>query len=276
LDWGASQLEGISNAPRRDAERLMMHLLNCDLAFLFAHPDQSLSPAQSKIYESLIARRQKTEPIQYITGEQEFFGLAIKVTPEVLIPRPETEHLVEALVSLFDRDSAPRIADVGTGSGAIAITAAHSLPHSSILAIDRSAEALEIACENAIRYGLHERIQFRQADLLLGVEEGSLDAVVSNPPYIADGEIVEAQVEKFEPRMALYAGPTGLEVYERLVPQARAALRPGGWLLLEMGFGQQPALANLLKDWAETRFIDDLRGIPRVAVARNPGARGLA
>jgi release factor glutamine methyltransferase len=206
--------------------------------------------------------------VQYITGVQEFFGLPFEVSPAVLIPRPETEHLVEAVLERFGRESSPRIVDVGTGSGAIAVALAHALPRSQVTAVDLSSAALEVARRNAERHGVLERVTLLQSDLLAVLESADFEVVLSNPPYIAEGEVLEPQVLNYEPRSALYAGPTGLEIYERLIPQARRVLKPQGWLMLEIGYGQSTALSRLLSDWNEVSFLNDLQGIPRVVQAK--------
>jgi release factor glutamine methyltransferase len=267
LDRATLELAASSLKPRPDAELLLMHVLGWDRAALLTRPERELSEAEMLQYQALLTRRCAAEPMQYITGVQEFFGLDFKVTRDVLIPRAETELVVEALlhrVDRVDRDQRLRIADVGTGSGAIAIALAIALPNSQITAIDLSAPALEVARENAERHGVEERVRFLRADLLEGSTPRSFDAVVSNPPYIADGEVLEAQVRDYEPAAALYAGPTGLEVYERLIPQAREMLTPGGWLILEIGYEQRDALGLLLSEWADLSFEEDLQGIPRV------------
>jgi release factor glutamine methyltransferase len=206
--------------------------------------------------------------MQYIVGEQEFFGLVFAVTPDVLIPRPETEHLVEAVLRL---ERTANIVDVGTGSGAIAVALAHALPDSRLTAVDISPAALQVARANAQRHGVEDRVAFRQSDLLQSIQGEEFDVVVSNPPYVAEAEVLEPQVARYEPGSALYAGPTGLEVYERLIPQSSRVLRPGGWLLLEIGSGQAVALRGLLRDWRHVSFTEDLRGIPRVVQAQLTG-----
>jgi release factor glutamine methyltransferase len=267
LKRAAKRLGGSSTA-RRDAELLLQRVVGRDRAWMLTHPDAELTPEQSRRYESWMERRARHEPVQYIVGEQEFFGLAMQVTPAVLIPRPETEHLVEALLSRVPRDAPLRITDVGTGSGAIAVALAHGLPRAQLTALDCSAAALEIARRNAEFHGVAGRVRFVKSDLLSALRAEWFDAVVSNPPYIADLEVLEPQVREYEPRAALYAGPTGLEVYGRLIPEAREALVPGGWLLLEIGHGQRDALADLLAGWDDVEFVNDLQGIPRVAIAR--------
>jgi release factor glutamine methyltransferase len=278
LQAARARLAATSKNPRRDAEVLLAYVLGCGQAALLTYPERALSQPELARYESFLTRRLASEPMQYITGEQEFFGLLFEVTPDVLIPRPETEHLVEALLERIGpqadartpnpRIPETRILDVGTGSGAIAVALAHALPQSQVTAVDLSLAALEVARRNAERHGVSGRVRFLHSDLLQALDSADFDVVVSNPPYVADAEVLERQVSDYEPHSALYAGPTGLEVYERLIPQARKVLKPEGWLLLEVGFGQSPALFKLLSDWTDVRFVDDLQGIPRVAVGR--------
>jgi release factor glutamine methyltransferase len=268
LQAARMRLAGVSQNPRLDAEVLLAHVLQWPRSRLFAHPGHLLSSEQADRFEQFLIRRLAAEPLQYILGVQEFFGLPFAVSPDVLIPRPETEHLVEAVLERFGREAHPHIADVGTGSGIIAVVLAHRIPRARITAIDSSVAALEVARRNARQHGVAPRLDFLEADLLTGLEEKSFDAVVSNPPYIANAEVLERQVLDYEPHAALFAGPTGLEAYQRLIPQARKVLRPGGWLVLEIGHGQQAALNNLLKDWENLRFLPDLQGIPRVVEAR--------
>ena len=208
--------------------------------------------------------------MQYILGEQEFYGLRFEVSPAVLIPRPETEHLVEAALARLTADIPARLADVGTGSGAIAVALAHERPLVEVDALDLSQPALQIAARNAAAHGVANRVRFLESDLLAAVAGERFAMIVSNPPYVPESELLEPQVRDWEPASALYAGPRGLSIYERLIPQAREALEPGGWLLLEIGHGQQPALAGLLAGWCEVAFEQDLQGIPRVAIARMP------
>jgi release factor glutamine methyltransferase len=264
------RLAAVTTHPRRDAEILLSHALGCARVDLFAHPERVLSQAEGERFESLLQRRLAFEPMQYILGEQEFFGLLFEVTPDVLIPRPETEHLVEAVLRLKEKSV---ILDVGTGSGAIAIALAYRLPESRVTAVDISPAALGVARRNARRHGVDHRITFLESDLLASVE-AEFDVVVSNPPYVAEIEVLEPQVDRYEPHSALYAGPTGLEIYQRLIPQARKHLRPGGWLLMEMGFGQSDALQHLLRDWCRVSVLKDLQGIPRIVQAEGSPVRG--
>ena len=264
----------LSETARRDAELLMLHLLSIPRATLLANPTRELNPAQLRSYETFIARRCLHEPIQYITGVQEFYGLPLMVTPAVLIPRPETEHLVEAVLSRLSRNRPLRIADIGTGSGAIAIALATNLPHANLTAVDLSPAALEVARTNAAAFNLKDRIRFAVSDLLNGLpaEETNepFDAIVSNPPYIPSSEAAELhpQVREYEPVSALFAGPDGLEVYRRLIPQAHKFLKPNGLLALEIGHSQAETVAGLLAGWNEISFVNDLQSIPRVALAR--------
>jgi release factor glutamine methyltransferase len=251
-------------------ELILAHVLGCDRTSLLTHPERLLSAQQAELFEILLKRRLASEPVQYLTGEQEFFGLLFAVSPAVLIPRPETEHLVEAVLERLDRDATPRIVDIGTGSGAIAVAIAHARPRSQVMAVDISLAALEVARRNAERHGVIDRVTLRQSDLLAEAGSAEFDVVVSNPPYIANGEKLEPQVAHYEPRSALYAGPTGLEIYERLIPQAIQVLKPHGWLMMEIGYGQQPALEALLGGWSEVSFAPDLQGIQRVVQAKKP------
>jgi release factor glutamine methyltransferase len=267
-----AQLASMSKHPRRDAELLLEHVLACDQTSLLTHPERILSAEESEQFERLVERRLASEPMQYLTGEQEFFGLRFEVSPAVLIPRPETEHLVEAVLERFERGKEVRIVDVGTGSGAIAMALAHALPHSRVTAVDLFPAALEVAGRNAQQLGVIDRLTLLTSDLLEAVDSADFDAVVANPPYIAEGEELETQVANYEPHSALYAGPTGLEVYERLIPQAARVLKPGGWLMLEIGYGQSDAVRKLMNGWAGVTLVNDLQGIPRVVLGQKQSA----
>ena len=257
---------------RRDAELLLMHLLKRSRAWLIAHNDELLADELSVSYTELLERRRKGEPIQYITGETEFYGLPFLVTPDVLIPRPETEHLVEKVIEMASNFVAPRIVDVGTGSGAIAVALAHRLPHASITATDISSRALALAEENAKRNGV--AVRFLLGDLLAPVEGERFEIIVSNPPYVAmaDRDSLDVEVREYEPALALFAGEDGLEIYRRLIPAAFDALTHGGFVALEIGYGQSAAVTELLAraGFAQTDFVPDLQGISRVACARRP------
>ncbi len=254
----------------RDAELLLLHVLDAERAEIFSHPERELSAEQELKYAAMIRERVAAKPIQYIVGEQEFYALPMRVTRDVLIPRPETEHLVEAALQRLPHDCNISVADVGTGSGAIAVALAHTLPMTHVVALDISAAALEVAKHNAERHGVAARVELVGSDLLGAVRGRCFDAIVSNPPYIALGEReqLHPQVREFEPGLALFAGESGLEIYERLIPQAWDALKSGGWLMMEIGAGQKEEIAVLLQGWSEVDFIPDLQGIARVAVAR--------
>ena len=258
---------------RQDAELLLLHHLNLTRAQLLSDPARELTPTQLTTYEAAITRRLTNEPIQYITGAQEFYGLPFHVTPAVLIPRPETELLVEALLKHLPANEPLRIADVGTGSGILAIALAIHLPQADITAIDISPEALAIARRNAETHDVAHRIHFQEADLL-STAPGPFDAIVSNPPYVptADRQTLHPQVRDHEPPTALFAGTTGLDIYTRLIPQAFTALTPGGLLALEFGHGQSQAIQSLLNGWQEISILNDLQQIPRTALARKPSA----
>lgn len=257
---------------RMDAELLLRHLLKQERAALLARWKERLHENEIANYVELLERRQAGEPIQYITGEAAFYGLSFSVSRDVLIPRPETEHLVEKTVALCEGIAHPRIVDVGTGSGAIAVALAHALPHARITATDLSPAALEMAARNAARNGVAERIRFLRGDLLAPVAAECFDVVASNPPYVAtaDRAALAVEVREFEPGMALFAGVDGLSIYKRLIPQAADSLVAGGYIVLEIGWGQQQALAELLRSsgFEDVDFVPDLQGIPRVAVGR--------
>jgi release factor glutamine methyltransferase len=268
------------------AELLLMHALGRDRTSLYTHPEALLETADADKYFALIARRASGEPTQYIIGKQEFWGLEFEVTPAVLIPRPETEHVMEvALARLgprglkihmhtgLPRDKL-RVVDVGTGSGCLAISLAYELPHAEVLATDISAPSLEVARRNATRHAVADRIRFLQMDLLesLGQQPGSFDLIVSNPPYVASDEAdqLQREVRDHEPREALFGGPTGVEIYARLIEQAAALLRSGGILVLELGYNSAEHVRAILteaKGWTNVSFTNDLAGISRVASA---------
>ena len=260
-----------------NAELLIMFALDCDRAYLYAHPERQLTSDETGRYDEALARRATGVPAQYITGHQEFWGLDLIVSPAVLIPRPETEHVVEAVLELAKAQMVERrapspvkIVDVGTGSGAIAIALAQEFPTAEIHATDIFPEALEVARANAARHELTSQIEFRQADLLNGFSPASSDIIVSNPPYVGESEedSVQLEVRKFEPRLAVFAGPTGLEIIGRLIPQAQSVLKPGGWLVFEISGTIAEAVRHLLLSWDEVAIRNDLQGIARVAVAR--------
>ena len=251
-----------------------MFTLDCDRAYLYAHPERELTADEQTRYDHALAERSRGVPAQYITGHQEFWGMDLIVTPAVLIPRPETEHVIETVLDCVGRAptpaSSPRIADVGTGSGCIALALAKEFPQAEIHATDISPAALDVARANAVRHQLESHIQFREADLLTGLDNNSLDFVVSNPPYVGDSEADEVQLEvrKFEPRSAVFAGHTGLEVISRLIPQTHGALKPEGWLVMEISGTIAEGVKELLRDWNKVQIRPDLQSIPRVVQAQ--------
>jgi len=278
-------------SPRMNAELLLMFTLGCERAHLFAHPERRLTADEQSRYDAALDERSRGVPAQYITGHQEFWGMDLIVSPAVLIPRPETEHVIEVVLELLGPDlrppASPRregtppapgfgIVDVGTGSGCIALALGKELPGAEIHATDISVPALEIARANAARHQLERRIHFHHTDLIEGLG-GNFDLVVSNPPYVGESEedTVQLEVRKFEPRSAVFAGPTGTEVIARLMPQARAALRPGGWLVMEISGAIVDRVRGLLGAWEEVEVVPDLQSIPRVVRARKArGGRG--
>jgi release factor glutamine methyltransferase len=262
-------------SPRLNAELLMLFVLGRERAYLYAHPERELSAEEQYRYEQVIRERAQGCPTQYITGHQEFWGIDLLVSPAVLIPRPETEHVVETVLDLLKEYPADpagklRVVDVGTGSGCIALALASELPQAEVHASDISPEALEIARVNAARFGMDSRIRFRKSDLLAAYPKDIFDFVVSNPPYVGELEAdkVQRQVREYEPRIAVFSGERGLDVYRRLIPQAQAALKPGGWLVVEIGFSTEESVKELLAGWDDLRVTPDLQGIPRVIAAR--------
>ncbi len=261
---------------QRDAETLLLYALRQDapetnLAWLIAHAHETLPARATAGFCARVERRRRGEPIQYITGEAEFYGLRFKVNRDVLIPRPETEHLVEKAIALARGFERQRIVDVGTGSGAIAVALACNLPAARIFATEESEAALKVARANAARNGVTDRVRFFEGDLLAPVSGEQFDFVVSNPPYVpeSDRDSLSVEVCDYEPARALFAGGDGLDVYRRLIPAAFAALAPGGFVALEIGYGQQAAVESLLAGagFRSIEFTKDLQGIPRVAVA---------
>ena len=261
-------------AARLDAELLLAHVLGLNRLGLYLNWDRPLAADEMDRYRDLLKRRAQHEPVAYIIGQKEFFGLAFRVSPAVLIPRPETELLVERAIALArEADRAdPRAADVGVGSGAIAVTLAREWPQGRVIATDPSAAALEVARANAETHGVADRIEFRDSAFLDGVA-GEVDLVVSNPPYVArrDRAALPPDVGLFEPACALFGGEDGLDVIRGLIPRAAEKTRLGGWLVMEMGAGQADAVRQLIA--ADGRYepaetIRDHQGIERVVSAR--------
>ncbi len=268
---------GITNA-RLDAEVLLCHVLGRDRAWLLAHIRDGLGDETRSIFEQVVERRTRREPLQYITGKQEFWGLEFLVTPDVLIPRPETELIIETVLGTApDRSQPLKVIDLCTGSGCIAVSLAKELPAAQVFATDVSAKALTVARENARRHGVEDRIRFFEGDLFGPLEEldihRQLDIIVSNPPYIASGDrpALQPEVRDYEPAMALFAGPDGIEIHRRIVSAAPLFLKSNGALVMEMGIGQAEALARMIREsgeYAAPGVLKDLAGIERVIKAR--------
>lgn len=257
--------KGGIEAPRLNAEVLLCHALSRERSYLFGHPEESLTELQWIHYGRYLHQRLDGKPTQYITGTQEFYGRPFRVTPDVLIPRPETEHLVEAVLPL----AKGTVIDVGAGSGAIAVTLALETS-AYVVATDISARALRIAEANARL--LEAPVSFTECDLLSAIATDSCELVVSNPPYIREGSELQREVADWEPRKALFAGPDGLDAYRRLIPEAHRVLMPSGHLALELGFDSLPGVRSLLTThWRELSVIPDFCGIPRVLVCQRAG-----
>jgi release factor glutamine methyltransferase len=257
---------------RRDTETLLLHLVGKNRAWLMAHLDEDFGGCAAIRFASLLDRRDRGEPIQYIVGETEFYGLPFRVTRDVLIPRPETEHLVEKAIELARLRAVPHIIDVCTGSGAIAVALARTLSAAEIMATDLSDAALSVARENAQHNGVEHHIRFLQGDLFAPVAGERFDLVVANPPYVPtiERESMSVEVRDHEPALALFAGVDGLDIYRRLISAAPGVLVPGGFIVLEIGYGQARAVEELLAaaGFTQIAFIPDLQGIPRVACAK--------
>jgi release factor glutamine methyltransferase len=260
------------DSPELDAELLLAHLLGVSRAYLLAHPERSLSPSEEQAHAALLRRRANREPLPYLTGRREFYGLDLLVNPHVLIPRPETELLVELALAVAPPASPLLVADVGTGSGAIAVALAVHLPQALIYASDVSSEALALAGENARRHGVAERIRFLCGDLCSPLPE-PVHLLVSNPPYLSDADLAEAppEVARFEPREALYGGADGLAAIRRLLAGAGPFLLPGGALLLEIGAAQGAAARELARRSFPAASIEvrpDYAGLDRLLLVR--------
>jgi release factor glutamine methyltransferase len=256
-----------------DARLLAQKLLGWDAARFFTSANEPEPDDFAALYERLVARREGREPLAYITGRQEFWGLEFEVSPAVLIPRPETELIVEVALARFpDRHASLEVADVCTGSGCLAVALAHERPGARVVAADVSADALRTARRNADRHGVADRVELVQADVFDGTEDGAADLIVSNPPYVPEGDRVTLQpeVRDHEPPIALFAGEDGLAVIRRLVEQSTGRLKTGGLLIFEFGLGQADAVRALISQRPGLTMLDvkqDLQGIPRTAVA---------
>jgi release factor glutamine methyltransferase len=266
--------------PRREAGTLLAHALGRDQAFLITHADEVLTAAQASDFRARVGRRAAGEPFQYIAGRQEFYGLEFEVSPDVLIPRPETELLVEKALELLKGSGAPLLCDVGTGSGCVAVALLHEREDARGLALDVSDAALAVAARNAARHGVGGRLRLLVSDCLDALRAGEhrglrFDLVASNPPYIAESDIegLQREVREHEPRVALTPGGDGLDVIRRLVAEAPEFLKAGGHLLLEIGFDQHERVAALIDPavWTLLDIHRDLQGIPRTVALRLKG-----
>jgi release factor glutamine methyltransferase len=266
LQQGARILEDAGIAvPRLTAEVLLGHAMHVERVYFFAHPEQELCDVEWLHYGRYLHERLGGKPTQYITHHQEFYSRDFRVTQDVLIPRPETEHVVEVALQLAR--GARRVLDIGTGSGALAITLQLETG-AETWATDISPAAARVAAGNAEQLGA--QVQFVVCDLMEAIGNGGMDLIVSNPPYVplAHHEGLQREVRDFEPHVALFAGRTGFELYDRIVADAPRVLRPGGWLIMELGFTSLEHVQSLLAGWDSLRVVPDLAGIPRVIAAR--------
>jgi len=250
----------------------MAFVLDKDAAFLIAHSEDEISANQKILFESCVRRRAKHEPFQYIVGHQEFYGLEFEVTPDVLIPRRETEILVEQAIEILSTSENPRFCEIGVGSGCISVAILANVASAKAVGVDISEAALDVARRNAERHNVSERLTLFQSDVFTEVE-GRFDLIVSNPPYIPRGHIdsLQAEVRDHEPHQALDGGQDGLDIIERIVREAPNFIEPRGFLLLEIGFGQAESVADLfdLEIWTRPDFFPDLQGIPRIVKAKD-------
>ncbi|HLK03167.1 MAG TPA: peptide chain release factor N(5)-glutamine methyltransferase [Candidatus Acidoferrum sp.] len=280
LKHGIAQLRAAHvTADTLAAELLLLHATQRERTYLYSHPEAELTADEERAYQTLLGRRASGVPVQHLTGKQEFWGLSFEVTPDVLIPRPETEHLIEvALDRLALRElragrpnkndgAGLRVADIGTGSGCIAIALAKELPQAQFIALDLSPASLAVARRNSEKHALENRIEFLESNLFDRVA-AQFDLIVSNPPYIGRREApsLAREVRDHEPALALYGGEEGYEFYGELIAQSAQHLRPGGLLVLELGHDSLPAVQPLLDApiWTNVGVTNDLAGIPRV------------
>ncbi|MFZ3065812.1 MAG: peptide chain release factor N(5)-glutamine methyltransferase [Nitrospirota bacterium] len=284
LTWAEAYLKGfnIPNA-KIDAEYLLSHILKCKRQELYLNPDTQLINQDINTFKGFIQRRSKREPLQYIIGEEEFRGLAFKVTRDVLIPRPETELLVEEAVKIIERQRAKgkgqktNVIDLCTGSGCIAVSIAKEIDNCKVYATDISEKALAVAKESAKRHSVEDRITFLQGSFLEPLKdkglESKIDIMLSNPPYVSkkDMEKLQPEIKEYEPPLALYGGEDGLDSYRTIIPEALTYLENGGYLILEIGYGQAKGVKELFAQYpayGKIKIINDLSEIERVVKAR--------
>lgn len=275
IDWTTGHLKKHgSESPRLEAEILLAHARGCPRIQLYVQYNELLTDDQRTVMRDLVKRRAQAEPVAYLVGHREFFALDFCVTPDVLIPRPETETLVLQLIAAAKSFPNARLLDIGTGSGCIAIAAAVNVPGASVTAVDISSRVLEVAKDNASRHAVAKRIRFLEGDLFAPLSsDDRFDLIVSNPPYVADGEMetLPADIRRHEPALALKAGPQGLDVISRLIAEAPSRLAPGGSLLIEISPEQAPAVIGLFNasgKFEAPRVIKDSGGLERVVLAR--------
>jgi release factor glutamine methyltransferase len=247
--------------PRLTAEVLLAHAIGCERSWLYAHSDEELREVWWIHYGRYLHERLKGKPTQYITGRQEFYGREFRVTPDVLIPRPETEHLIEAALDRRPR----RVVDIGTGSGAIAITLALETG-ARVVGTDVSFGALGVAAANGRALGAS--VDWIACDLAGALASGTFDLVACNPPYVPAQAAIQREVRDYEPNVALFGGDDGLAVYRRLIPEAERVLQPGGWLVMEIGYALAESVSGMLVAWKDVEIRADLAGLPRVILAR--------
>ncbi len=272
LDWGKTVLSNASiENPSKDANLLLEIVLKEKRAYLIAHDKDKLSERHFREYANLIKRRKIREPIQHITGFQEFWRHKFRVTGDVLIPRPETEMIVEAAIAVLPKEESTRILEIGIGSGCISISILAERENASALGIDISKAAIEIAKENAKRIGVEDRLSFQLADIFDGIDREKFNLIVSNPPYIpvSDIEDLEIEVKEFDPLIALTDGGDGFSLIRRIVDESAYYLKSGGVLLIEIGVNQAEFVRTLFDAhlWAKIQIVDDLQGIPRMVRA---------
>lgn len=273
IKFGTEKLRESSVAePERESPLLLRLALKRDAAFVYANPEYRLDAVESIMFKAVVKRRAAREPFQYISGVQEFYGLEFVVTPDVLIPRPETEILVEAAINELENVLAPRFCEIGVGSGCISIAMLKNLLNATAIGADVSQQALNVAKTNAVKHEVSDRISFVMSDVFSKVEESSLEMIVSNPPYIPtiDMATLQEEVRNFEPESALFGGEDGLDVVRRIIKDTSEHLRSGGSLLMEIGWDQAERVSKLfdLNLWSDVDFLPDLQSIPRIVKAR--------
>lgn len=258
--------------PHRESVSLLATALERDKTFLYAHPEYALTDREKEVFDSYLRRRASREPYQYITGVQEFYGLEFEVTPDVLIPRPETEMVVEQAVKVLHTMTDPSFCEIGIGSGCISVSILHELSSATAVAVDVSSAALAVTRRNAERLGVSDRLTLIESDIFEALNDTTFDAVVSNPPYVPARDFtgLQAEVRDFEPHFALTDGADGLSIIRRIVADSPGFLRRGGYLLMEIGFDQSEKVAAMFENdvWTTPDLLPDLQGIPRLVSAR--------